>query len=492
MHRPPGRPQPHWDPRRAAGALAVGVIVALLALGPGGGIVSMARAGPAPAAGLTLSVAGQTPAAIGLTWTEATDLGFNGYEVYEAPSASGPWTNLGSVSVASQTSYFVGGLTPNGTGWWKVVENELLSGSVDSNPVQATQPGVAALQVSPVNASTVALHWTNRADYGGSVVFESYSVEESVQGSAFRPVQVLNAVADSSTAVGGLAAGTSYAFLVRTTDGCSGAPDCQGVASNSTTSSSSEPWTTPANLTVTINASTHVVEAGVPVHLDCAAIGGARPYQYSWSFADGSTARGANVSHAYTAPGNYASDCSVEDASSARASNSTIVSVLPNGASSNGTNGSRGNGGGAGSNGSGSSSGSGGNGGGSPGSSPGGGSIGEQPPVPSGVGPLAAAAILIGFIAAVIWLATLVNRRRPGAGSAYPEESGPDPPEPGPSGVPPGARWGLPDPEPSETAVVPILPSSAPPPPPPSADPPLPGNVDLDGLMDQMEDLAPR
>jgi hypothetical protein len=116
--------------------------------------------------------------------------------------------------------------------------------------------------------------------------------------------------------------------------------------------------------------------------------------------------------------------------------------------------------------------------GGSGGTGSSGGTLGDQPPAAAGLGPVAAAVILIGFIGAVIWLATLVSRRRGGLAATVP-------PHPGePPSAPPGAASDFDHGPPPE---APQVPSDTPLPPPPPREP-----EDMDSLMDRMEAEADR
>ena len=57
--------------------------------------------------------------------------------------------------------------------------------------------------------------------------------------------------------------------------------------------------------------------------------GGAPPYLFTWSFGDGSTAIGAQVSHVYGASGNYSSRVNTSDAIGGHRSSSLVVVVNP-------------------------------------------------------------------------------------------------------------------------------------------------------------------
>jgi hypothetical protein len=358
------------------------------------------------AAAEELSVAGFSPSAIALSWTEDSSLGFAGYEVYRATTVAGPWTGVGSVASASETSYYVDGLTPSTTYYWKVVDARVL-GTVNSNVASAPQPATATLTLGSGGDTSVKIGWSNHAVYGGGVTFGSYEIDESLGNGSFMPAESFDSATVENATVTGLSASTAYRFEVRTTDVCRGASNCPEVPSASVTTSNVLAFRTPTELMAAANVSAHLVVAGTPVQFSCGASGGSPPYVYTWNFSDGAVHQGSSVTRSFARSGTLVATCTVTDSASADASNLTAVNILASHAGSNSSSGgdpgrSRNN----------TSSGSNGFGG----APPTGGSLGQQPLAPAGLGPIAATILLLGFLGAVVWLATLVGRKGPGPG----------------------------------------------------------------------------
>lgn len=80
-----------------------------------------ARATPAAAA---LSVAGQSPAAIGLSWTDATTGTFTNYTLQEASQPSlWAFSTVAVITTAATTTFVVSGISPGEDYDWQVIEN---------------------------------------------------------------------------------------------------------------------------------------------------------------------------------------------------------------------------------------------------------------------------------------------------------------------------------------------------------------------------------
>src|SRR5439155_610659 len=65
----------------------------------------------------------------------------------------------------------------------------------------------------------------------------------------------------------------------------------------------------PQPLTGTFTVTPSAAQAEEPVNFAATATGGTIPYNYAWSFDDGSTVTGQNVSHTYSTPGTYTISC---------------------------------------------------------------------------------------------------------------------------------------------------------------------------------------
>ncbi|HEV2165906.1 MAG TPA: alkaline phosphatase family protein, partial [Thermoplasmata archaeon] len=174
---------------------------------------------------------------------------FSEYEVQSSTtSSSGPWSTAGTLSSASATTFYAGGLSPATTYWWQVVEVDSLGVDVASNAVRDDQPGTATLTAAPESASSVHLSWANHASYGGSIGFRSYVIFQSGGGASETSIGTITSESTTSADPAGLTTGTAYTFQVETIDGCSGASNCgSGTPAASTYSNAAS--ATPAVVT---------------------------------------------------------------------------------------------------------------------------------------------------------------------------------------------------------------------------------------------------
>ncbi len=297
-------------PTRSPGALEVPAVVA-----PG-------------AAGFSLTDPGVAPAAISLSWAEATVDCFTNYTVfYSTAGTSGPW-HVAAPSVTSEatTALVVDDLAPATAYWWMVsvyYDSAVLclggATSQSSTVLAETQPGSAYL-TSPSNTSdSIALAWTNNASYGGGLAFGHYEVVEVDDGTAANYTS-LDGAGDLSATVGGLQAGHSYAFYVDTYDLCSGCAPAGASISRSNTVSAG----TAAALGVVLTPTRTLLDAGLLDGFTCTATGGTAPYTFDWNFTNGSSvfAPGpATSSYAYlrASPAGYTVRCQVVDHAGDRA-----------------------------------------------------------------------------------------------------------------------------------------------------------------------------
>ncbi len=283
----------------------------------------------APAAAFTLSVAGVTPAAISLSWTNPGSAFFRSYTLEESASSStGPWTAVGQTTTDTTLSLAAAGLAPGGTYWWEVVDSYglLTASTEDSNVVEQTQPAVAFLNSSGVTSTSATLSWTNNASYGGLVGFVSYTLYEAVGNGSAGPVVTLTSASTRSDLVSDLTSGTGYTFYLITDDCTAGCGT--GTPTVSATQSNSAPVGVALPLAVTISARQSTVDVGELAYFTCTPSGGVYPYAFEWNFGNGTFVNGSSsVSQPFSAVGSPVVTCKVTDASSSSAEDATTVTV---------------------------------------------------------------------------------------------------------------------------------------------------------------------
>ena len=512
-----GRPTLYSRGRwREFGTAVAVILLALLPLSFAAAMPTRGAATPSLVGGgaFTLTVTGDAPGAIGISWPEASDLLFDHYEVRDATSASGPWSALGSTTEINATSFYWDGLAPGTEYWWQVDEVDGIGLSNNSSALAFTQPSADALSARLEGPATVNLSWTDASNYSGPVVFDGALVQGAPVGEALANLTEITNVTARSTWIGDLPSNASYQFQVLSLSGCQGAPDCGSFVAPSETPSNAASSDLPGTLTATAGAAPDRLVVHNATTLSCNATGGVAPYTYHWSFGDGNASGGRTVRHTYDSAGAYAATCAVTDflLSSASATVPVRVDPAPSGGG-NGTvgNGSGGNGtGGNGSSGNQSGAGNGtGSGGGSPGGGTGAGTPGGTGPGYPGAAPgqiggnpvdLPIAIVLVVLLVAIVaWLALLSARAPTTSGELA--AGGPLPPGPprrppslgAPSPRPPvGPPPRGPPPPPPPSAAAPGRPSAAPVPPPAASPAPRSRGgpegraVDLDELIDEL------
>jgi chitodextrinase len=245
-----------------------------------------------------LSMAGQTPAAIGLTWTDTATGTFTNYTVQEASLASGwKFQTVTVITTAATTSYAQLGLSPGANYSWQVVEYYetcvlfiCTPYTEDSNDlVNATRAAVSFLEDSTPGSSTAALQWTNNATYGSVISPYNYTLWEEVNGSALELVQNFPDQSTNDSTVT-LLPDTSYSFLVRTADctaGCAGTdPTISLTQSNIITLGTFRP------LSVVVTVQRAEIDFGEADYFTCTANGGRAPFAYAWNFSTGAFVAG--------------------------------------------------------------------------------------------------------------------------------------------------------------------------------------------------------
>lgn len=273
-----------------------------------------------PSANPVLSLAGDSPAAIALEWTDTVPTGgtFENYTLLEASAASA-WAfgTVGVVTAAGTTSYALAGISPSTAYDWEIAEHYetcflgCTQSTDNSNVLNQTQPGVAFENYTGLTSTNATLRWTNNATYGGSISFENYTIWQEVNGSA--PGVAATVTARATLALDlTLKSSTSYTFFIETTDcasGCTGStPDLSVTQSNLITLG------TPRNLSVTITAARLTVDFGEADYFTCTPTGGQYPFSYQWDFAGaGYVAGPASESVVLNALGATTVACKVTD-----------------------------------------------------------------------------------------------------------------------------------------------------------------------------------
>jgi hypothetical protein len=287
------------------------------------------------AAGLTLTAPGVVPAAVSLSWTEASVTGLNSFLnytiTYSTNNSTGSFAGVAVITTQTALQYAAGSLAPGGTYWWQVTGYVavFLGGtqSQPSNVLEVQQPGSAYLTKWAVTSTSLQLNWTNNATYGGLLGFQSYTVFESISGAAYSPVYS-NVTLALRTATLPVTAGVGYAYYLNTTDcincGATGPQD-------SVTDSNILTVGTPATLGASISASRGTVDASESDLLTCTPSGGSSPFAFAWSV-NGSSFLPGNGSIAVTfgSSGTFPVLCNVTDSEPRTTQASISITVNPN------------------------------------------------------------------------------------------------------------------------------------------------------------------
>lgn len=287
---------------------------------------SLTPTSPRPAA-ITLSVAGVTPAALGLTWGATNDFTFSHYTVYESPNGStGSFSAVATITTQSASDYSTASLTPGSTSYWYVVEQGLFSQT--SNTVTATQPSLSYLNYTRPGPASATFNWTNNASYGGPVGFVEYALYERTQGGAPSLVATVANPATKTYTASGLTGGISYSFYLNTTDCYSGC-GTSGVL-YSTTQSNVVGFGTVLPLQASVSALRPVVDVGQSDQFICSPVGGVTPYTFAWNYGNGTFVPGpGSVGASFGSAGPAQVTCRVTDKNGTQARGATSLSVNP-------------------------------------------------------------------------------------------------------------------------------------------------------------------
>jgi PKD repeat protein len=285
-----------------------------------------ASAAPTPAATVTLTAAGETPAAVSLAWTATDSLFFSEYEIQiSSTGATGPFTTIGEVTTQSTVAYSAGGLSPGATYWWRVVSVATIGGDTTSNVLAVLQPSVAYFWNSAVTSTSATLNWTNNATYGGLLSFTSYVIYQSTDGGAYGVAATISNVATLSDTLTDLSSGTPYSFYLATTDclNCSA-----GTPSSSVTQSNTITLGTVLSLSASVSESRSVADVGQPVLLTCTPSGGESPFTFAWSLNGSSLAAGnASMSVTYSGSGSFLETCQITDHLGSQSEAATTITI---------------------------------------------------------------------------------------------------------------------------------------------------------------------
>jgi chitodextrinase len=291
--------------------------------------------GSTPAAAFTLTVTGQSPAAISLLWTESTEDFFKNYTVGEASAASGwVFSTVDVITTEATTSLAVTGLAPGLNFSWEVTQyyGLLTTHTAVTNLVNVSQPTLAYLYISSETSSSATLNWSNNATYGGLLSPLNYTLWEGVGVNAPNPIARISNVGNGATKqydVTGLTPGTTgYSFYVETNDCTSGC----GGASPTTTVTQSNVLTlgTLVTLSATVFADHSTTDLGQTDYFTCTPTGGKSPFTYEWDFGNATFVAGNSSEDAILAgPGVQTVTCKVTDAEPASAEASADVNVNP-------------------------------------------------------------------------------------------------------------------------------------------------------------------
>jgi hypothetical protein len=178
---------------------------------------------PLSAANGSVNVTGYDTAAVSLSWGTSAGLPGAEYEIEESTNSSnGPWASITNWSPIG--SVLVPGFLPGEVVWFQDVYTDLeFHINFTSAPVRVTLADNASLVRSDSSSSAVRLSWTNNADYGGLIGFQSYRVEERVNDGQFFIAATLTNVSNTTYVVSGLSGvntGSVYSFYILTTDVC--------------------------------------------------------------------------------------------------------------------------------------------------------------------------------------------------------------------------------------------------------------------------------
>jgi hypothetical protein len=289
------------------------------------------RSDPAarPAASPTLSVAGTTPSALALSWTEVCETGFTSYVVDESTAgAGGPWQAVATITADTTTAWSIGALTPGASAWWEVAASGFLC-SDTSNVVESTQPALAVLNFTQPTGSSAEFNWTNNASYGGDLGFVAYGLYAEIGGGAPSLVQSIASVGTRTFTATGLSGGDGYTFYLNTTDCFSGCGT--GAVADAVTESNAVTFGVPVPLASSLSVVRNVVDTGQADLFSCNPSGGVSPYTFSWDFGNGTSVPGpSSESESYAAAGTPTVTCVVADDAHTEAS--AAISVLVNSA----------------------------------------------------------------------------------------------------------------------------------------------------------------
>jgi fibronectin type 3 domain-containing protein len=285
---------------------------------------------PADPTGLTLTQNG--PTSVLLDWTDNTETDLQGYNIYAATAAIGPFTKLNTTVTWPVSTYQHNSATAGNTWYYRVsaldtAGNE--SGFATGNLFIATPdiiaPAVPATPVASDTGSDIQVDWASNSETD----LAGYNIYRSDDGyaAALNGVTLLtNSIYNDATAV----IGTPYTYKVNAKD-TTGNLSAKSLASNSITRSTSIVQDlTPfikcgvmvptvchvrgvPNASIVVNKTTGAVTITEGTDFPAPSNGGPIHARYDWNMAAGNneprgsrvTARGFNYAHRYDIAGTY-------------------------------------------------------------------------------------------------------------------------------------------------------------------------------------------
>ncbi len=185
----------------------------------------------------------------------------------------------------------------------------------------------APLNVSVASPSPLAVASSGTPTSGTAPLAVSFS---SAASGGVPPYSYAWSFGDGSSATGANVSHT-YSLAGAFTATVTASDSAGGTATSSVSISVSSSGGT--TLQVGVSASPTSGPAPLSVAFQGTASSGSPPYSFAWTFGDGGTGTGANVTHSYAAAGSYVATCNVQDSKGNKGSASTTISVTGGGSS---------------------------------------------------------------------------------------------------------------------------------------------------------------
>jgi len=200
-----------------------------------------------------LTATAVSSAEIDLAWTNSNT---NQTGVKIERSTDGVTFALITTAAATATAYQDKGLSPSTSYYYRVRATNGVVDSVNSAVVSATTPAPAPTPTPPSNLtasassnSQINLTWTNTSPTGGQT---GVKIERSPDGLTFTQIALTTSASAATYSDTGLAAGTTYYYRVRATNGV--VDSAYSTVANATT----QPLVAPSGLAATAASSTAI------------------------------------------------------------------------------------------------------------------------------------------------------------------------------------------------------------------------------------------